>query len=335
MFGQCVTSRAAKPRRVVQVVVRIRPMNDRETTAGDTVAVTVAPEDLSAVQVHPEPSGKARRCMRAGRRLAVQHGSVTFQRGHFCTSRPAAPSRGGPADFPRLIAKAMRLPAQWKGLCMQSSPPMPACCLDSLQGLYCNARLLQVAPPPGKTGEAAKSFQFHGVLPPNCKQADVLRACGITQLLDAALAGELRRCGLGCSGCLLLLQPSALQMPRRCRRHVLAGFHVTIFAYGQTGSGKTFTYVRAGGCPGPRRLWLVAYCSSALPHCAACQQGVPMWHMPRETWMSRACMQATRTTASSRAPSCTCLSRWPSARPALASPLGRFPGVPLRASEPG
>ena len=38
-------------------------------------------------------------------------------------------------------------------------------------------------------------------------QADVVRACGITQLLDAALAG----------------------------------FHVTIFAYGQTGSGKTFT----------------------------------------------------------------------------------------------
>ena len=34
-----------------------------------------------------------------------------------------------------------------------------------------------------------------------------MRACGITQLLDAALAG----------------------------------FHVTIFAYGQTGSGKTFT----------------------------------------------------------------------------------------------
>ena len=38
-------------------------------------------------------------------------------------------------------------------------------------------------------------------------QADVLRACGITQLLDAALAG----------------------------------FNVTILTYGQTGSGKTFT----------------------------------------------------------------------------------------------
>jgi hypothetical protein len=41
----------------------------------------------------------------------------------------------------------------------------------------------------------------------NVEQADVLRACGITQLLDAALAG----------------------------------FNVTIMTYGQTGSGKTFT----------------------------------------------------------------------------------------------
>lgn len=43
--------------------------------------------------------------------------------------------------------------------------------------------------------------------PPMPEQADVLRACGITQLLDAALAG----------------------------------FHVTVMTYGQTGSGKTFT----------------------------------------------------------------------------------------------
>ena len=53
----------------------------------------------------------------------------------------------------------------------------------------------------------SRQFAFHGVLPPGCRQSDVLQACGITQLLDAALAG----------------------------------FHVTIFAYGQTGSGKTFT----------------------------------------------------------------------------------------------
>ena len=44
--------------------------------------------------------------------------------------------------------------------------------------------------PASKAGaESAKAYQFHGVLPPACKQADVLRACGITQLLDAALAG--------------------------------------------------------------------------------------------------------------------------------------------------
>ena len=44
--------------------------------------------------------------------------------------------------------------------------------------------------PASKAGaESAKAYQFHGVLPPSCKQADVLRSCGITQLLDAALAG--------------------------------------------------------------------------------------------------------------------------------------------------
>ena len=53
----------------------------------------------------------------------------------------------------------------------------------------------------------SRQFAFHGVLPPSCRQSDVLQACGVTQLLDAALAG----------------------------------FHVTLFAYGQTGSGKTFT----------------------------------------------------------------------------------------------
>lgn len=56
-------------------------------------------------------------------------------------------------------------------------------------------------------GAQSRQFAFHGVLHPSCRQSDVLQACGITQLLDAALAG----------------------------------FHVTIFAYGQTGSGKTFT----------------------------------------------------------------------------------------------
>ena len=53
----------------------------------------------------------------------------------------------------------------------------------------------------------ARSFAFHACLGPATRQADVLRVCGLTQLLDAALAG----------------------------------FHVTIMTYGQTGSGKTFT----------------------------------------------------------------------------------------------
>ena len=61
--------------------------------------------------------------------------------------------------------------------------------------------------PGPKAAQSLRPFTFHGVLGPDGTQADVLRACGITTLLDAALAG----------------------------------FHVTIFAYGQTGSGKTFT----------------------------------------------------------------------------------------------
>jgi len=54
---------------------------------------------------------------------------------------------------------------------------------------------------------AVRSFAFHACLGPATRQADVLRQCGLSQLLDAALAG----------------------------------FHVTIMTYGQTGSGKTFT----------------------------------------------------------------------------------------------
>lgn len=61
--------------------------------------------------------------------------------------------------------------------------------------------------PGPKSAQTVKPFSFHGVLGPDDTQADVLRACSISTLLDAALAG----------------------------------FHVTIFAYGQTGSGKTFT----------------------------------------------------------------------------------------------
>lgn len=61
--------------------------------------------------------------------------------------------------------------------------------------------------PGPKAVQTVRPFTFHGVLGDGGSQADVLRACGITTLLDAALSG----------------------------------FHVTIFAYGQTGSGKTYT----------------------------------------------------------------------------------------------
>lgn len=54
---------------------------------------------------------------------------------------------------------------------------------------------------------AARNFTFHACLGPASRQQDVLRLCGITQLLDAALDG----------------------------------YNATVMAYGQTGSGKTFT----------------------------------------------------------------------------------------------
>lgn len=117
----------------MQVVVRIRPINEREQAAGDAVAVTVAPEDLSAVQVCP------RLCLPTQRH---QGSSASANAG-----------------------------------CQQHVHDQGAA---------------QVAvPSASKAGDtSAKAFQFHGVIPPSCKQADVLRACGITQLLDAALAGE-------------------------------------------------------------------------------------------------------------------------------------------------
>lgn len=57
----------------------------------------------------------------------------------------------------------------------------------------------------GKGPPVARDFSFHGCLGPAARQGDVMRMCGITQLIDAALSG----------------------------------FNVTIMVYGQTGSGKT------------------------------------------------------------------------------------------------
>ena len=66
---------------------------------------------------------------------------------------------------------------------------------------------MQVLAPGPKGSVMTRNFTFHGCLAPNSKQSDVLKICGITQLLNAAMAG----------------------------------YHATIFAYGQTGSGKTYT----------------------------------------------------------------------------------------------
>ena len=85
-----------------------------------------------------------------------------------------------------------------------------------------------VLPGPKGTLPAVRSFAFHACLGPATKQADVLRVCGMTQLLDAALAG----------------------------------FHVTIMTYGQTGSGKTFTMSGR-----EERLEMEDYAGMALSAC--------------------------------------------------------------------
>lgn len=74
-------------------------------------------------------------------------------------------------------------------------------------GYHQNVVCTQVLVPGPKGSVMTRNFTFHGCLTPSSKQADVLKICGITQLLSAAMAG----------------------------------YHATIFAYGQTGSGKTYT----------------------------------------------------------------------------------------------
>jgi hypothetical protein len=72
-----------------------------------------------------------------------------------------------------------------------------------------------VGGPAGATMQ--RDFSFHACLGPEVGQEEVLRLCGINQLLDAALSG----------------------------------YNVTVFAYGQTGSGKTYTMSgREEGCDG-------------------------------------------------------------------------------------
>ena len=75
------------------------------------------------------------------------------------------------------------------------------------QHLHTGLPPLQVMVPGPKGSLMTRQFTFHGCLAPASRQSDVLKICGITQLLDAAMRG----------------------------------YHATIFAYGQTGSGKTYT----------------------------------------------------------------------------------------------
>ena len=67
--------------------------------------------------------------------------------------------------------------------------------------------LLQVLVPGPKGTVMTGNYNLHGCLTPSSKQADVLKICGITQLLNAAMAG----------------------------------YHATIFVYFHTGSWKIYT----------------------------------------------------------------------------------------------
>lgn len=71
---------------------------------------------------------------------------------------------------------------------------------------------------PRGTISTTKSFDFHACLGPEADQADVMRLCGIPQLLDAAMDG----------------------------------YNVTLMAYGQTGSGKTYTISGRDDVDSPR-----------------------------------------------------------------------------------
>ncbi|DBA73314.1 TPA: hypothetical protein ACH3X1_011366 [Trebouxia sp. C0004] len=133
----------------IKVVVRVRPMNERELFTSDATVVQVDEQDPQQMQVL-RPSHDTQVAIYAC--LATQ-----------------------PKAIPYTLAD-LRL-------------------------------ALQVIVPGPKGSVMTRNFTFHGCLAPNSKQSDVLKICGITQLLNAAMAG----------------------------------YHATIFAYGQTGSGKTYT----------------------------------------------------------------------------------------------
>lgn len=114
---------------------------------------------------------------------------------------PAFLGQQGLRDFRGLSALANNAEQDKPAAMAQAHQLHVVCCTN------CSNDLLVQVTFPTQQGPCTRRFAFHGCLAPDSSQSDVLHACGITQLLDAALSG----------------------------------FHATIFAYGQTGSGKTFT----------------------------------------------------------------------------------------------
>ena len=189
------------------MAVRLRPLSAREVAQGETEAVTVSHEDPHSLEVRAVHSRMLRQqpfafSARSPFEVAVHKSGLPVQVAWdniACLIKALALN----SSVSRILSHSHRYnvarcehQGRIKGL--GNGPDTPLKLLVHVQVLL---------PGPKGTPPAMRSFAFHACLGPATKQADVLRVCGLTQLLDAALAG----------------------------------FHVTIMTYGQTGSGKTFT----------------------------------------------------------------------------------------------
>lgn len=117
-----------------------------------------------------------------------------------------------------------------------------------MQAIYVNPsdfQQLQLVLPGTRGGAAVtRPFTFHACLGPESHQQDVMRLCGIPQLLDAG-TGSFPMYRYKNDA----LKPMHKAVPEQlltvhtfsCLCEAMDGFNATVMAYGQTGSGKTFT----------------------------------------------------------------------------------------------
>ena len=181
----------------IKVVARIRPLFPSEVAKGATGVVQVA-EDGGSMKVS-----------RRGR-------------AHACAAGPAPRARSAAWGFGVGLQHAAAPPGTHRRLVVvnQCSISRALSCMSQRGPPRCLAPEKVVVPGPGGAS-LSREFGFHACLGPDTTQAEVLELCGITQLLDAALAG----------------------------------YHVTIFAYGQTGALflRFGAWTRVGLRPAPGR----------------------------------------------------------------------------------